>query len=803
VTLVVTLATGVVVYRLWAPQPSVSGSVVVPGLAAPVEVLRDEFGIPHIRAGSEADAVFGLGYVHAQDRLWQMEFQRRLGAGRLSELLGSATLATDRLFRTLGLYRAAQQAWPALSPHGRALVEAYVSGINAFVRTHHGRRLPVEFAVFRFEPELWTPADVLVWPKVMALTLSTNYRDELLRARVTGRAGAEAAASLMPHWGAGWPEILPEGLAPPIPPPPGPLLERPSPSTLQGRDGAEHLSRLARSLADSPWVGNTPAASNSWVVSGARTTTGRPLLANDPHLAASLPSIWYLAHLEGGRFNVVGASLPGTPAVVIGHNARIAWGLTNLMTDVQDLYIERVNANNEAEYEGNWEPMRLVHETIGVKGAPDVPLVVRATRHGPILTDAVASGSPEALALRWVALDPGDTTFDAFLGVIAAGDWDQFTAALSNYRVPTQNWVYADVEGNIGYFAPGSIPVRAAGDGTLPVPGWTGTHEWSGFVPPDQWPRTYNPTRGFVVTANNKALPDSYPFLISTNWEAGYRAQRIVELLESKALLSVEDFAGIQADVSASSVRVLLPWLRRAVIPADQPVTRLVFARVMAWDGALREDSVGASIYMHWYRRLVRALFEDDLGEELWSDYARLEHWHGKALHRLVTRSDDRWCDDRRTAQRETCEGVLATSLAAAVEDLRTVYGTDDIGRWTWGKANEVVFAHVPFDAVPWLRPVFSRRAPHHGNTFSVAPTMRIERQTVISSYRQIVDLADFDNSRFVHPLGQSGQLLSRHYDDLHERWRRVQYVPMRFTRATVDAHARATLRLLPETPGR
>jgi penicillin amidase len=545
---------------------------------------------------------------------------------------------------------------------------------------------------------------------------------------------------------------------------------------------------------------STPAASNSWVVSGARSTTGKPLLANDPHLGARLPSTWYLAHLEGGRFNVIGASLPGSPGIVIGHNARIAWGLTNLMTDVQDLYVEHVNEKDEAEYDGAWEPMRLVHETIRVKGQPDEPIVVRYTRHGPIVTDAMQDGPSEALALRWAALEPEDPTLGAFLGVLDATNWEEFTTALSRYRVPIQNWVYADVDGNIGYIAPGAIPIRAAGDGTLPVPGWTGTHEWTGFLPPDQWPRIYNPTRGYVATANNKALPDSYPHLVSTNWEAGYRAERITELIQATSSLSADDMAAIQADVSASSVKVVRAWMRRAVIPADDPVSRAVFERVMAWDGALREDSVGAAIYMHWYRRLVRALFEDDLGADLWNEFARHEHWHGKAMHRLVTTSDDRWCDDRRTAQPESCERLLATSLAAAVKDMRLHYRTDDIGRWTWGRANEVVFAHLPFEAVGWLRPFFSRRAPHHGNTFSVTPTMRVEGQTVISSYRQIVDVSNFDNSRFIHPLGQSGQPLSGHYDDLHDRWRHVQHVPMRFSKAAVDAAASSTLRL--EPPG-
>jgi penicillin amidase len=592
--------------------------------------------------------------------------------------------------------------------------------------------------------------------------------------------------------------IVPEGLAPSNSATPGALPEPAGLDVTAGRGIANLVDRLAANVLSSPFGAPTPAASNSWVVSGARSATGKPILANDPHLGARLPSTWYLAHLEGGRLNVIGATLPGSPGVVIGHNSRIAWGLTNLMADVQDLYVERLNARNEAEYDGAWEPMRLTHEAIGIKGEPAAPLLVRSTRHGPILTDALENGPAEALALRWVALDPGDTTIEAFLGVMTAGNWEQFTVALSKYRVPVQNWVYADVDGNIGYIAPGAIPVRASGDGTLPVPGWTRAHEWTGFVPPDHWPRIYNPTRGFVVTANNRALPASYPYFITSNWEPGYRAQRITELIEAKPTLTPDDMAAIQADVSPASVKVVLPWMRRTAVPADDPVSRVVFARVMAWDGNMRQDSVGASIFAHWYRRLVQALFEDDLGDDVWSDFSRLEHWHGKALHRLVTTSDDTWCDDRRTSPRESCEETLAASLAAAVRDMRREYGTDDVSRWTWGRANEVAFAHLPLDAVWWMRPLFSRRAPHHGNTFSVSPTMRVEGQTVIASYRQVVDLGDLERSRFVHPLGQSGQWGSRHYTDLHERWRRVEHVPMAFSTVAVDERTKATLRLTP-----
>lgn len=797
--LVVLLAAALVLGRLWYALPVVSGTLKLPGATAPIEVLRDEYGIPHIRAASEADAIFGLGVVHAQDRLWQLEFQRRLGAGRLAEILGEAALPTDRLFRTLGLHRAAVRAIATLSPEARRLLEAYVAGVNAVIASRSSQQLPIEFAIFGVRPEPYTPADVLAWAKVMALTLSTNYRDEMLRAKIAARVGADGAQALLPAYSDEWPLILPHGLTPAAAPPvAAPVTDAPAGgAAVSPADWLARLARLASTVPDSPYVTSALGASNNWVVSGARSATGKPLLANDPHLGARLPSTWYLAHLEGGRINAIGATLPGAPGIVIGHNARIAWGVTNLMADVQDLYVERLNAKGEAGYDGRWEPLQIVTEIIRVKGAADVPIAVRITRHGPIVSDTFEHPASEALALRWTALDPDDTTIEAFFGVMAAGTWDDFTHALSAYRAPIQNWVYADVDGNIGYLAPGRLPIRAAGDGTLPVPGWVSTYEWTGFVPERDWPRAFNPPEGLLVTANNQALPAGAFPLISTNWEPGYRAQRILERLRTADRLSADDFARLHADVQSAQVPALLPWMLDRTSPPDE-AGRAALERLRQWDGQVTRDSAGAAIFMHWYRRFTRALWEDDLGDALWHEYDALPHWVGKAMHRLVRREDTAWCDDGRTAGRETCESLLSRSLQAAIADMRETYRTDDQSRWRWGRANVVTFAHLPLEAVPGLRRVFSRRAEHAGHAFTVTPTMRVQDQTVISSYREILDVSDWDRSRFIHPLGQSGQLLSGHYDDLHDLWRAVGYVPMRYSRGAVDAAVRSRLRIEP-----
>lgn len=776
-------------WRLWAATPPLDGTVVVEGASAPVEIVRDEDGVPHIRASTEADALFGLGVAHAQDRLWQMEFQRRAGRGRLAEILGPDALRSDRFFRALDLPGVARENWPHLDPRTRALTEAYVAGVNAWIAHLPPRARPAEFALVGVAPAPFTREDVIIWSKVMALGLSTNWRDELLRARIAGRLGDEAAQALMPTYTAGAPIILPDGLN-------ANGATAPASSAVQGASHPElsagFLEAIERAL---PLEATGLAASNSWVLHGTRTTTGRPILANDPHLGARTPSVWYLAHVSGGPLDAIGATLPGLPSVVIGHNRRIAWGETNLMTDVQDLFVERVNARNEALFMGQWEPMRLRRDVIKVKGAPDEAIVVRSTRHGPILSD-ILPGAVEALALRWTALDAEDRTLDAFLGADTASHWSDFTAALSRVHVPMQNFVYADVDGNIGYYAPGAIPIRARGDGTRPVPGWSGDHEWTGYVPDDQVPRAFNPRQGYIATANNKALPDSYPHVISTNWDPGFRATRIVNMIERQAKHSTDDVASMQRDVQSAEATVLLPWLLEAT-PVDSAGSKAV-ERLRGWDRTVRADSAEAALFEEWKAAAARRLFADELGAELWAEYRQLPHWTAKALNRIALARDAAWCDDVRTEEREACPATLDAALADALADGAKRYGTADASRWQWGRANQVRFPHQPLDAVRVLRPFFSRTVEAGGDAFTVDPVMRIGSETVISSYRQIVDLSNLDASRFIHTLGQSGQLLTGRYDQYLEKWRKVEYVPMRFSRAAVDASAQHRLVLQP-----
>ncbi len=453
--------------------PQTNGAVTVQGISAPVEIVRDGDGVPHIFAATDADAFYALGYVHAQDRMWQMEMNRRIGSGRLSEILGDATLTIDKFQRTMGYARLVKSDYEAISAEARAALDAYAAGVNQWLGEAH--TLPPEFQLLGFKPAPWSPYDSLVWQKMMAWDLSGDYEQELLRAQLAAALGPERMRQLLPDYPAGGITILPQ----------------------LDTDAAASLLAVGRQLELDFARGGREAGSNNWVVAGSRTESGKPLLADDPHLATSIPSIWYLAELQGDTIHAIGATFPALPAVVIGHNEQVAWGVTNMGPDVQDLFVERINPDNPTEYEvaGDFVPITVVEELIAVKGeAEPVAWAARSTRHGPLISDVTDTGTP--LALKWTALQPGDTTMDAFLGLNYAQNWADFTGSLEKFIAPSQNFVYADRAGNIGYYAPGQVPIRPAGDnGMAPVPGWDGAHEWQRFIPFAEMPMRTIPRR--------------------------------------------------------------------------------------------------------------------------------------------------------------------------------------------------------------------------------------------------------------------------------------------------------------------
>jgi len=806
--------------------PDTNGTLTVAGLSGAVDIVRDADAITHVFASNRRDAFFGLGYAHAQDRLWQMEFQRRVGGARLSELFGQATVATDRFLRTVGVNRAARTAWEATPADARPPIEAYVAGVNAFIATHHGSALPPEFMLLRAEPQPWTPVDVFAWVKMMAWDLSKNYTTEVFRHDLEQRVGIEKAAQLMPPYPPDGLTIL-SGLD---------LTASMRDLTTQNdvrarlRDGRQAVpyqpadERFASAWSDAFGTGVPELVShglagamgsNNWVVDGTRSATGKPLLANDPHLGAQIPSLWYLAHLSGGSLDVIGATLPGVPAVAIGRNRAIAWGETNVAVDVQDLYRERLNDQGTAAlFKGTWEPLRTITERIEVKGGSPVDVVVRISRHGPLVSDAINANNAEAgrmgkiplepLAFRWTALDSDDTTVAAFLKLNDARNWPEFTGALRLFVVPSQNFVYADVEGHIGYYAPGRMPIRAGGDGASPADGSAGTDEWIGWIPFEELPHTFDPPKHVIVTANNRPVPADYRFPIFGEWTEPNRAGRITALLQQHEKHTPETFAAMQADTFSSHARAFVPLLLEHVVPKGAQEEKAI-AELRGWNFDARGDLVAPTIFQAWLLELVDAIVGDDLGPDLTRDYTALERtsYFTRFLTAVVADHENPWCDDRRTPTvRETCFDAASRALSRAIERLEKIFG-NDMSTWRWDAVHRATFAHNPFDSVRWLRPFFSRSFPHGGDwsTVNVGPvfTPKPFEQHSIPGYRQIVDLSAGNDSRFLDAVGQSGHPLSDHYDDRLEDWGAVRHQKMRMERKDIDAGAIGTLRLVPD----
>jgi penicillin amidase len=750
------------VYLVRRAFPQVEGTLSVQGLHRPVEVLRDRWGVPHVYARTEHDLFFAQGYVHAQDRLWQMELNRRTASGRLSELFGERTLRTDRFLRTLGLRRAAELEWNLLSEDTKSALRSYAAGVNAFLRQNRGR-VPLEFVLLRSTPEPWTPLDSLSFGKLMAYELGGNWQTEVLRAELLRRLGPEATRRLL----AG---ELPE-----------------APVVVGGRPVGGGSTGAG---------GGALVGSNNWVLSGRLTDTGKPYLANDPHLRAAFPSIWYTVHLQGGRYRVAGFSFPGVPGVVVGHNGVVAWGVTNANPDVQDLFVERLHPRDPSRYlfRGRWRVVDVRVEEIRIRGRAPERWVVRSTHHGPILNGAV-EGLREVVALRWTALLP-TTVAEGVLRLNRARSWREFREALRFFHVPSQNFLYADREGNIGYQLPGRIPVRAKGDGTVPVPGWTGEHEWVGWVPYEALPNVFNPARGWIATANNRVTPPGYPYHLGSEWSEGLRARRIVDVLTSKPKHTLEDLKRLQYDHVSLAARRVVPVLVR-VHAADEAV-RAAQQDLRRWDGTVSADSRAAAVYEAFLVHAVQYLFRARLGEQLWERYAA-RAFAMAAFLRLWDRPRDPWWGPGGR------DRAAAEILRRAVRDLEARLGRGR-SRWNWGALHQVYFDH-PLASLPvlgrWLS-VGPIPAPGDGWTVNQAAYSLLNpfRQTVVASMRMVVDFADLDRSVAVHTTGQSGLPGHPHRADLTPLWASGGYHPLLWSRTAVERHAVARLVLQPARHG-
>ncbi|MFZ5827416.1 MAG: penicillin acylase family protein [Bacillota bacterium] len=747
--------------------PVISGELTLPGLTAPVTVYRDERGVPHIEATNEHDLYMAQGYVVAQDRLFQMDLTRRAASGRLSEVMGGSQLKTDKFFRALNLRRAAEETVKQYSGPGLTLLDAYAAGVNAFIdqATREGK-LPVEFSILGYKPEHWTAVDSAVVGKIMSYDLGGNFKGEVYRLQLAQKVGPELADQLLP--------VYPEGGITMIQYQ-GKSSAAPSSSPREIAYAGKEIDLnglLTAAVFPDEWLG-----SNNWVVGGKLTKSGKPLLANDPHLGLRTPSIWYEQHLIiKGKLNAFGVMFPGAPGIVIGQNDKIAWGVTNTGPDVQDLYVEKRNPDNPYQflYKDKWEDAKVYKELIPVKGKEPVEFEVVVTRHGPIVSEVVGDEKnrpKEALALKWTAYMP-TPELEAVLAFPRAQNWAEFREALKMFQVPTQNFVFASVDGTIAYRTGGIIPIRAKGNGLAPVPGWTGEYEWTGFIPFEEMPEAVNPAKGYVATANNKVIDDAYPHFISHSWAQPYRAMRITEMIEAKkGSLTLDDMQTIQVDYANLHARTLLPALLPPVEKAGSSLSKTeqeALALLKGWDQVDSADQ-GAPLLFHlWYRTLTKQLYEPKMGEELYKRMADQGNVTDVALLKAAKGTENDWIKAA-----GGLEKLAVSSFQAAVKDAAEMQGKSP-AKWEWGKYHRIQPPHPIGGAVKPLGWILNPKAYPVGGSNITVGAMSFGKNGMVSSsapWRQVVDLANpTGSSRSVVTPGQSGHFLSPYYDDQSAR---------------------------------
>jgi penicillin G amidase len=786
--------------------PQVDGRMYLPGLHGPVTIRRDEWGIPHIRASHRHDLFFAQGVVHAQDRLWQMELNRRAATGRLSELLGEATLETDRLTRTLGFNRLAHSSWEKMGGQVAADLEAYVAGVNAYLAGNP--RLPVELMLLNHRPEPWRVKDSIAFGRLQGWALSHGWAGELMRAQLAEAVGAPLAAELEPQYAGRNPVTLPNGI-------------QFNELTLDKMTEAAAGPFLGKGTLDGGGRG-----SNGWVIAGRHSATGHAILCNDMHLPLTSPSLWYYLHmhLEGeGGYHVAGVSQPGMPYILVGHNDHIAWGATLTFIDVEDLFVEKLHPEDPTRYQfrEEWQQAQIYDERIKVKGQPDHVERVVVTHHGPIVSNVLA-GSSEALAMSSMALRPYET-FDGFAMLNEARNWQEFAAAVQRIETPALNLVYADTQDNIGYYVSGKVPIRTAGQGLTPAPGWTGDHEWIGEIPFNEMPHALNPAEGYLITSNNRIVNDDYSHFLGFTWMNGYRARRLDDLirnqLQENGRVSLEDCQRFQMDVYSLPGRELVERLTE--LETADGDANLCLRLLREWDGWLTPESVGGAVYQVLLARLAPRILGNRLTAEQQMNFLGLGphyllypanelygHW-SVTLMRLLDDGNSGWfaAEDGRAAENSRAtensrEAILIHCLVETAVELRGLLG-DDPAQWQWGRLHQVRFSHA-MSVQPPLDLIFNQGPfPIGGDTDTVNQTATLpnrlyENNAFSVSYRQVVDMGNLGNARAMYAPGQSGHLGSEQYGNMIQPWLNGGYFPMTWGEGAVSKAAEHTLTLVP-----
>jgi len=770
---------------LWKSLPTASMSEVKVHVSQNVTLDRDKNGIVYIQAKTDHDAYFALGYAHAQDRLWQLELERRIAQGRLSEILGKGAINQDVWMRTLGLYASAEQSWSRLSPEAQDSLRAYADGINAWIAQHPV--LPPEFIALGVKPAPWRPVDSLAWSKVFALNLAGNMWNEISNLMASRYLSKEQMVDLV-----------------------GYDVGSANGSAASKTSGLADFLAVKESLENKLQLGGRFVGSNAWVVAGRYMKSGKAALANDPHLGLQIPSLWYIASLKGSRLDVRGMTLVGLPVVVFGENQHVAWGGTSMMADVQDLYMEQTNPQNPNQYlhNGTWMTFKSRVESIAVKAdfpsflrsAPDpAKIQVRETVDGPIISDAIGS-SEQPIALKWTALDADDASYESFFRIDYAENWEQFKNAFRGYVAPAMNILYVDTANNIGSLGIGRIPIRAKGQARIPVPGWNNDYAWTGYIPFDAMPQLFNPPSGYIVSANNKPVDDNYPYFISSDWAPAARAQRIQQLLQEKIAkgegMTLDDFQRMQSDTMDLSTKRLLAYLKTFQPKnADQ---KEALDYLSSWHGDMSRDSQGAAIFFVWARHLREDLFVAKL-QKLWNrqwESAQLavltDHASYDQIYAALTQPGDTWCSkEAADTTTSSCARKLDDALSETIIELGKLRGKDPKA-WRWGDIHYTLYAHTPLSKISAVAPVFERKIPSGGatNTIDVAnanykPSCGYE-QTFGAGFRQLMQVGNDGalHDVLMNSTGQSGNVLSRHYADMVKPFADADYLEIDGKRA-------------------
>lgn len=755
-----------------------TGRLYLHSLKATTTITRDSHGVVHIEGKSERDIYFAMGFAHAQDRMWQLELERRVAAGRLSETFGERTIRQDIWFRTLGLYAAAATAWPALSTEAQDSLTAYADGINAWIDT--GRTLPPEFLLLDIKPTHWRPLDSLALMKLLALDLGGNLTQEIEHYLSQQTLSADQLKSLYGRY----PDTAPT------------TVTSDHVAPLQAQT-LIRLHKLQSQIENDFQIGGRYVGSNAWVIAGRLTANGKPILANDPHMGLQIPSLWYAVSQSGGRLKTQGMSLVGLPVVVFGKNEQIAWGGTSMMADTQDLYFEQMDGLDRSKYRSGdqWKQFSVRNEVIQVK-APfpaslhgplqPVSITVRESERGPVISDVVATFD-QAVSLRWTALDAGDTTYESFFRLSYAQNWDAFKAALSNHVAPALNMLYVDQGNNIGYIGAGKIPVRSSGEGNFPSPGWLTSYRWDHFIPAASMPQSYNPKRGFLVSANNKVIGPEYPYFISNDWAPPARARRIEQLIERRLAanqtITLADVQTMQSDVSNLEAKAILPILTR--IHGDDSQQRKALQYLADWNGEMAVGSQAATIYTVWMDHLRTQLFGPSL-QGNWNAEEKNSYLTTLTSHlpvstvqtALSSSSGVDWCAAH--SHGGNCDYVLKKALKESLKELEKLQGSA-IENWKWGDVHAIHFKHTPFSDVRLLNKFFERKLASGGAPDTINATNSTFAgslgyvQDFGAAFRQIMQPGD-GSHLYIIATGQSGHPLSAHFDDMIAPYGHGQY---------------------------